>query len=57
MIKVPMEEQVSPADWGVMTRDGDWLPQTEYEVSLTDDSFTNSGEIRHSARSVGRFAV
>ena len=46
MIEVPKEEQVSPADWGVMTRDGDWLPQTEYEVSLTDDSFTNSREIQ-----------
>ena len=46
MIEVPKEEQVSPADWGVMTRDGDWLPQTEYEVSLTDESFTNSREIQ-----------
>jgi hypothetical protein len=46
MIKVPKEEQVSPADWGVMTRDGDWLPQTEYEASLTDESFTNSREIQ-----------
>ncbi len=41
-IEVPLEGQ----DDQVMIHYGDWLPPTEYEASLTDNSFTNSREIQ-----------